>query len=360
MGTGIGTDRFYPLPTRQPYPLRQWWVAARSTELGPSILARTLLDMPVVLFRTAAGEAVALQGICPHRLFPFARGRRVGDTIECGYHGMRFDAAGRCVHIPTQPAVEGKLGVRSFPLRERGGLVWIWMGDAQLATQAPLPDIDSTGVGCPGWATEYHALATARARYTLLIENLMDLSHISFIHADTIPAGEAVASLPFEIFETERSLNVRRSARGMPPNPYLRMLFPDNAERVDQSFDAEYLAPGLIRTGGLIEAVPAQGAPRPLGTTNFVHAITPETAHSVHYFVQTARDFRIDEAALGRMNEESGMKIQPQDIDAIEAIEQFAPRFGNTRTEISCAADAGAIRVRRRLGLQIAAEEGAV
>lgn len=359
MGAGVDTDRFYPLSTRQPYPLLQWWVAARGAELGPSILVRTLLDTPVALFRTTAGVAVALQGICPHRLFPFAKGRLVGDTIECGYHGMRFDAAGRCVHIPTQGTVQGRLGVRSFPLRERGGLVWIWMGDPALADEAPFPDIDSTGVGRAGWATEYHPLATARARYALLIENLMDLSHISFIHSDTIPGGEAVAGLPFDIVETDASLNVRRVARGMPPNPYLRMLFPANVDPVNQSFDAEYLGPGLIRTGGLIEAAPAGAPARALGITNFVHAVTPETAHSVHYFVQTSRNFRIDDPALGRMNEDAGMHIQPQDIEAIEAIEQYVPRFGNTRAEISCAADAGAIRVRRRLGLQIAAEEGA-
>ena len=357
MGDLMGTDRFYPLSTQQPYPLRQWWVAGRSAELGQSILVRTLLDTPVAMFRTSAGEAVALQGVCPHRLFPFARGRLVGDTLECGYHGMRFDAAGQCVHIPTQARVEGRLGVRRFPLRERGGLLWIWMADPQLADQADLPDIDSTGTGCPGWATEYHPLATARARYTLLIENLMDLSHISFIHADTIPAGEAVAGLQFEISESAERLSVQRAARGMPPNPYLRMLFPANNEPVNQSFDAEYLGPGLIRTGGLIEAAPADGPPRALGITNFVHAVTPQTAHSVHYFVQTTRNFRIDDTALARMNEDAGTAIQPQDIEAIEAIEQYATRFGDTRREISCAADAGALRVRRRLSQQIAAEQ---
>ena len=352
----MNAQRFYPLSTVQPYPFEQWWVAARSTELGRALLARTFLDQPVVMYRTSSGEAVALAGLCPHRLFPLAKGRLVGDALECGYHGFRYDGTGRCVHIPTQPEVKGRMGVRSFPLRERGGLAWIWMGDPERAEATPLPAIESTGVGAAGWATEYHPLATVRARYTLLIENLMDLSHISYIHADTIPGGEAVAGLPYEIEEGEASLNLRRVARGMSPNPYLRLLFPDNDEPIDQRFDAEYLGPGLIRTGGLIEAVAAGAARRALGTTNFVHAITPETPGSVHYFVQTSRDFRIDDAQLAGMNLAAGQKIQPQDVEAIELIELNASRHGDTRREISCGADAGGLRVRRRLSAQIACE----
>jgi hypothetical protein len=118
----------------------------------------------------------------------------------------------------------------------------------------------------------------------------------------------------------------------MPPNPYLRLLFPDNQQPVNQYIDAEYLGPALIRTGGLIEAVSADGTCQPLGVTNYVHAITPETAHSVHYFVQTSRNFRLDDPS-----------ISP---------------FGDTRREISCAADAGAIRVRKLLSQQIVMESG--
>lgn len=351
------SDAFYPLSTARPYPMRQWWVAARSSELTGTPFERRLLDQPVVLFRTVSGLPVALRGLCPHRLFPLALGRVAGESIECGYHGMRFDARGRCVHVPSQPACEPRQATQAYPLREQGGLAWIWMGEAALAASTPLPDIDSTGVGCPGWATEYHPLATVRARYTLMIENLMDLSHITFIHADTIPGAASVAALPFEVLETERSLVLRRVGRSLPPNPYLKSLFPDNDQPVNQAFDAEYLAPGLIRTGGTIEAVGSAGSPRILGTTNFVHALTPETPRSVHYFVQTCRDFRLDDEAIARSNLAAGLRIQPQDISAVEAIERHVPEHGDPRREISTPADAGAIRIRRRLGRQIAAEE---
>lgn len=348
---------YYPLSTCQPWPLRQWWVAARSSELTTRPFGRTLLDRPVVLFRTESGQPVALPGGCPHRLYPLARGRVIGETIECGYHGMRFDAAGRCVHVPSHPACEPRLATQAFPLREHGGLAWIWMGEPALAGEHALPDIDAAGVGCPGWATEYHPLATVKARYTLMIENLMDLSHITFIHADTIPGAAAIAALPFEVLETERSLTLRRVARSLPVNPYLQRLFPSNSLPVDQTIDAEYLGPCLIRTGGPIEVAAGGDANRLLGHTHFVHALTPETAHSVHYFVQTTRDFRIDDQGIAHMQLESGNSIQPQDIHAVELIEQSAARFGDPRREISMPADAGAIRIRRRLSRQIAAEE---
>jgi phenylpropionate dioxygenase-like ring-hydroxylating dioxygenase large terminal subunit len=351
----------YPYNLPQPYPFDQWWVAAYSGEVGRHLLQRRILDQPIVLYRTEAGEPVALAGLCPHRLYPLVRGRLEGDILQCGYHGFKYDPTGRCVGIPSQDYVPANFAVRRYPLVERAGILWVWTGKEALADPSLLPDLESMGLGVAGWAVEQHLVATIRARYQLLIDNLLDLSHISFIHSTSIPGGGAVVRLPCEISETQSSLLVRRVGRALPSNPHFRFLFPSYQGAVDQYFDTELFGPNLIRTGGPLCASNAKAADesRLLGVTNFLHGITPESPTSVHYFVMTARDFRIDDAQIAQANLKMGSMIQPEDIAVIESIETHVEQFASTRREFSVATDDGAIRARRRLAAQIRLEAAA-
>ncbi len=353
-----GATDMYPLNVPQPYPFEQWWIAAYGSEIGRTLLTRTILGRPVVFYRTEAGEPVALAGLCPHRLFPMARGCLIGDAVQCGYHGFTYDKTGRCIRIPSQDSVPPNFAIRRYPVAERGGLVWIWTGDAGTADPTRLPHLESMGPGSSDWAVEYHPLVTIRGRYQLLIDNLLDLSHISFIHATTIPGGGAVVRIPPQISDTPVSYNIERIGRQLPGNPHMQLLFPGYSGPVDHHFDAEYFGPNLIRTGGAIlasAAAPSAEA-HPLGITNFIHGITPESPTSVHYFVMTTRNFRLKDQTLSAANLAMGALIQPQDLEAIEAIEVNVPQFASTRRELSCMADAGAIQVRRRLAAQIRAE----
>ena len=340
----------YPLKQEQAYPFEHWWIAAQSSEVGRKILGRTILNQRVVLFRTNDGAAVALAGHCPHRNYPFEKSELVGDALQCGYHGFTFDRAGSCIAIPSQGAVPPHAAVRRYPLVERGGVIWIWTGTAHTADAQLLPNLDDIGLGGAGWALEHHPMVTIKSRYTLLIDNLLDLNHVTFIHKDTIPGAKAIVHIPVEIVETDQSLNARRVGRDLPGNPLLRQQFPDYDGNVDQHFDAEYYGPSLIRTGGTIYAA---GTSRALGIQNFIHGITPETPTSLHYFVVTARNFGLDNPKLGAMNIGMGAKIQPQDIEAIEAIEQALQLQPDMPHEISCRGDAAALKVRHRLDTHI-------
>jgi hypothetical protein len=207
--------------------------------------------------------------------------------------------------------------------------IWIWTGNAAPPSSLSTAALEGIGIGAPGWATEQHPPVTFKARYQLLIDNLLDLSHISFVHRTSIPGGGSVVHIPCEIIETEASLNVHRVGRGAPSNPHLQFLFPAYSGPVDQFFDTEYFGPHLIRRGGAIFSAATDGreSVRKLGTTNFIHAITPATPTTVHYSVMTARDeVNVDE-------------------------------YADTRRELSSSADTGAIRVRRRLAAQIRAEQ---
>ncbi|MCY1672695.1 aromatic ring-hydroxylating dioxygenase subunit alpha [Novosphingobium sp. SL115] len=346
----------HPLKTRQPYPRNQWWAAAYASEVGRQLLGRTILGDRIILYRTESGEAVALSGLCPHRAFPLEKGCLAGDRVRCGYHGFTFSSTGALEEVPSQTAIPAKADLRRFPVAERGGVVWIWTGAETLADETLLPDMAALGPANPDWATEQHIPATIAARYTLLIDNLLDLSHASFIHADTIPGGDYVASLPVELVETPASLNVRRIGRGLPSNPFFKLMFPHHEGPLDQAFDAEYFGPHLIRTGGAL--FDSAGGAR-LGTQNYLHIITPETPGSLHYFVVTSRDFATGNPALGRTHVDMGLRIQPQDKAAIEAIEQVLQGLSHPPREVSARCDTGALKVRHRLESQIRAEEQA-
>ncbi|WP_206244497.1 aromatic ring-hydroxylating dioxygenase subunit alpha [Novosphingobium terrae] len=349
------TTAAYPLTTQEPYPHDQWWVAAYADELGRHLLARDILGEPVILYRTQAGAAVAVAGICPHRAFPLARGRLVGDALQCGYHGFEYGADGTCLRVPSQSGVPQKSSLRRYPVEEAGGLIWIWTGAPEKADPALLPDLGAIGLGREDWAVEQHPLATVEARYTLLIENLLDLSHVTFIHDKTIPGGEKVAAIPVSVIESPQSITVQRKGENLPLNPLLAMQFPDQQGPVHQHFDAEYLGPCLIRTGGaMVDA--ASGAP--LGIQNYLHMITPASPTRLHYFVNTARDFGLDRPQLGDMQRGMGSRIQPEDIDAIESIERVLQSGATLPPEISARVDNGALKVRRRLEAQIRAEAG--
>ncbi|WP_185999482.1 Rieske 2Fe-2S domain-containing protein [Novosphingobium lindaniclasticum] len=347
------TTNAYPLTTQEPYPRNQWWVAAYSDEVGHDLLARDILGEPVILYRTRAGEVVAVAGICPHRAFPLAKGRLVGDALQCGYHGFEYGPDGSCLRAPSQSGVPTKSALRRYPVEEMGGLIWIWTGAADKADPALLPDLGAIGLGRGDWAVEQHPLATVEARYTLLIENLLDLSHVTFIHDKTIPGGEKVVAIPVSVIETPESITVQRRGENMPLNPLLAVQFPDQKGPVHQHFDAEYLGPCLIRTGGAM--IDAQSG-APLGIQNYLHIITPASPTRLHYFVNTTRDFGIDRPQLGDMQRGMGSSIQPEDIDAIESIERVLQSGATLPMEISAKVDNGALKVRRRLEAQIRAE----
>src|SRR6266853_5381774 len=159
-----------------------WQVVAFAKEIGGKPLARTVCEEPIVLYRTAAGLAVALTDRCPHRFAPLSLGRVIGDQIQCGYHGLCFDHDGLCVRVPGQDSVP-RARVQKYPLVERHGFAWIWLGDAERADADLIPDFH--WMDDPAWAVAegYHHF---KANYQLVNDNLFDLSHESFVHEETI------------------------------------------------------------------------------------------------------------------------------------------------------------------------------
>jgi len=337
----------HPINEAQPYPFECWWVAAFSSEVGRKILGRTILGKRVILYRTEAGDPVALHGYCPHRSYPLEKGRLVGDSIQCGYHGLMFEADGRCSRIPSQPGAPGEVAVRRYPIVERGGVIWLWTGRAENADAALIPDTESVGLSMTGWKVNEYPMATIAARYTLMIDNLIDLSHISFIHAQSL--ARSVAELPVEIIETPTSVNARRIAR----QADVRLIFPHQEKPIDRCQDAWYLGPQMSRTGGWFRD---SETGRELGSMIFISFITPETEMSHHYFALNSRNFNLASNELDDMMARLGQTVLAEDIEALELIERGYRTLNPAPSEVSCRADAGAMKVRQRLAQQIRSE----
>ncbi len=167
----------------------QWYVAAFASEVGRVPFKRTLLGDPVVFFRTAGGDPVALADRCPHRGLPLSHGIVEGDTLRCGYHGMAFGASGACVHVPSQATVPAGMGVHSYPLVQKSIWIWIWMGDPANADPATIADHAEIGLERPGYEVTEMFRMDIPGNYQLLHENLLDVSHISYLHPGLLDDG---------------------------------------------------------------------------------------------------------------------------------------------------------------------------
>jgi nitrite reductase/ring-hydroxylating ferredoxin subunit len=264
-----------------------WYVIAWDHEVpADSLFARTVLGEPILLYRTAAGEVVALEDRCCHRAAPLSRGRKEGDCVRCGYHGLKFDASGACVEVPGLDHVPPKACVRRYPCVVHRRWVFVWMGEPAQADLALLPDNFSNQH--PEWHYQpgYLHYDTPQA---LICDNLLDFSHLSYVHEKTLGGSTAIAQARPVIEAVPHGLPGIRVSRHVPnvpaPGYYKRMK--DIRGNLDRWFIYDFVLPGtlLMHSGGR----PAGAADDDLGDAVQLHScqtVTPETATSAHYFFQ--------------------------------------------------------------------------
>ncbi len=273
-----------------------WYVAAWSDEVGDQPLARTIADESVVMFRDAQGKARVLEDRCVHRGVSLSLGRITPDGMQCGYHGMVFNGQGECVHIPGQERIPAKARVRHFAVEERDSIVWMWAGDAAEADTSMI--VPYPWHNDPMWPTK-KGLLHLNCSYEMLIDNIMDLTHLPFVHAKTIGGGNAAehARALMKTEATPRGVKfVRWLLDSMPPPTYSKAVhFPGNIDRWQEE---ELFTPGLIIqfTGGVDVAQKAyEGGSREGGFgMRVMHGIVPETERSCHYFFSVSNGFGQD------------------------------------------------------------------
>ncbi|HEY3919747.1 MAG TPA: aromatic ring-hydroxylating dioxygenase subunit alpha [Stellaceae bacterium] len=323
-----------------------WYVAASSDEIGHTPFPRRLLDEPVVMYRTEAGRAAALEDRCCHRRAPLSKGKVIGDRLQCGYHGFTFDADGDCVGIPDQDHVP-RLGVRAYPLVERHGFLWIWMGEADRADPASVPDFKENVAF--GWRPT-RGLMPIACHYQLVAENLLDLSHVGFVHGETIGTDDSQATL-----DCDRGLDFVRilcdATDVATPPGYLMQGF---APRSDQCKVITFRPPCQVQIlVSTTERAPEKVAPRRCRVM-VLNACTPETERSTHYFFVSARDFD-DGPEITEKLRRNTWKTFSEDKAILEA-QQRAIELDPTARTVNVSADWGNVQMRRLMATLIAEE----
>lgn len=363
-GSGQIADDSYPLHASSYYPREQWYVAAYRAELGEGKpLGRQIFGEQVVLFRSENGQAVGLSGVCVHRYMPLAGGQVIEGNLVCPYHGYAFAGNGQCVHIPTggQPSPHAKL--RRYPVIEDGPFIWIWPGSPERAEQVPLPDLSDIGLSGDGegWRVDIAARLDLGARTPLLVDNLFDLSHIAFIHLESLPGAESLALLPAVFEAGNERFRVKRTIAGFvaEPGTVVALTMPPIADRpVFVSLHTDFYTPAVINSSGpwSYELTKDGEEGEPIAKLNFVHIVTSATATSTHYFNVVSRDYRLDDEELSAILIAQTDLVRGEDVVWLEEIEKLAAGK-NAKREISTKADEGALKVRRRLKAMIDAEQ---
>ncbi len=272
-----------------------WYVAAFASEIGEPLLARRLLDQPVVLFRLRNGKAVAMRDQCPHRLLPLSIGRRDGDDIQCGYHGLKFSGSdGRCTFIPGQPQIPSNCRATTYPLVERQGLAWIWLGAPGLADEQWIPDFPWMGDTHWRQSSGYHHF---RCDYRLMTDNLLDLGHENYVHQRTIGNAKEqdIADFPLAVSIDDGVLRAHREMPRIEPPPFFQ-LFLNTQKLIDRWQTAIFMPPGINMTEA---GAYVSGTPRAAAFINrIMHLLTPETERSSHYFWSGVRNYRLEDSNL--------------------------------------------------------------
>src|SRR5689334_869176 len=256
-----------------------WYVAGWSEQVTRSPLRRTLLNEPIVLFRREDGAAVALADRCPHRFVPLSLGLLIGDELQCPYHGLRFDASGQCT---LNPHGDGKIPpsarVRSYPIMERHGVLWIWMGNDTERAPAPQPP-EIPVLGDPTFRLVSGSMVIG-ANYQLIIDNLLDLSHVQFLHPLLRVPNDGV-TIRHQVRQEGDSIWSMLWRDNALPNA-LQQLFWPRDQLGDARAHMRWSAPSiLLLDTGITErgGEPEQGVSIPS-----VHLLTPETDTTTHYF----------------------------------------------------------------------------
>jgi len=269
--------------TATSYPRNRWYMAAWSSEVGEDLLRRRLLGEPILLYRTQDGSVAALTDRCPHRFAPLSLGTREGDAVRCTYHGLAFDRGGHCIHSPFSERLPKGATVRSWPTVERDGIVWLWPGSDAAPDETLVPDF---GIIQAGGFPPISGYMPMNAAYEFATDNLMDLSHIEFVHRGSFAGAGVIFAGEHQIRQDGDRLHSNWWMPNVPAPGHTYGVY-ERGMPTDHWLDMRWDAPAsmLLEIG----ATPV-GEERAVGVIlHQAHIITPETDTTAHYFWATTR-----------------------------------------------------------------------
>jgi phenylpropionate dioxygenase-like ring-hydroxylating dioxygenase large terminal subunit len=338
-----------------------WYAAAWSDEVGDGgVLGRTIMKEPVVVYREGNGDVSALEDRCPHRFAPLSMGKVLGgNRLQCPYHGLEFDRTGACVFNPHgNKSIPSRARVKSYPAIEKHKVIWVWMGD-KAPDHSKVPDF-SVMDNVPELHTTKRDNIMIKANVELIIDNLLDLSHTSFLHEGILGNADTVES-EITVEQDGTDIIVGRHATNAEPPGMNKLMWPQSPLRVDKITSIRWMAPSTLR---LMTGICEIGADPHSGTGyHAVHILTPETDRTTHYFFTAVRyNVKTTDDALNREIQDKIGKMrrfafEEQDAPVIEA-QQAAIDNAQTAVEpLTLAIDVGPVRYKQVLKKLIAAEQ---
>ncbi len=333
-----------------------WYVAALSPQVERALRPVRLLGEAIVLYRTEDGKPVALEDACPHRKLPLSMGRIKGDAVECGYHGLTFDCTGRCIDAATQQRIPPFAKVRSYPVRDRYGLLWIWMGEPARAADHAIFEIAT--YDNPQWHVTKGDSMQIKCHYLWLVDNLLDPSHVAWVHRSSF-AGAGTDNTPMQITADETGVVNSRWMLNQSPPPFYAPLvkFQGNADRL-QHYEVRY--PSLAVNMGIYTPA-GKGGPDMVAHADTYrmisyHFLTPiDEDHTQYFWLQHRNTDPHDEEITRKVA--AGAKAAFEEDRAILEAVHLGMRHKTTPTT-GLLLDAAATRFRKGLADRIAQENG--
>lgn len=331
-----------------------WYVAGLSSEFSRALLSRRLLGIDLVLYRTVAGLPVAQRNRCPHRSFPLAKGKLAGDVLSCGYHGMGFGPDGNCVEMPAMPIVPSYAHLRTFPVVERAPLVWVWMGNADLADPSLVPD--TRWLSSPDWQSVGGAFPI-KSDYIAMHENLLDQTHFPILHPGTVGTPDYMRST-LDVSVEEDVVVIHRDLKNSPSPGIYAKPTRLGSKPVDRHSEARFVSPALHTAYATITDPNPGERGRERYRFNITHAFTPETQNTIHYWWFNSRDFNLDDEQADQFLRDASAKAYAEDLDALEWISELVQRDVEPQFDFNFAPDKPGLLMRRILYRLACAENG--
>jgi phenylpropionate dioxygenase-like ring-hydroxylating dioxygenase large terminal subunit len=342
--------RMLSCPAAMIAPRNQWYIAALSQEVTRGMLSRQILDDHIVFFRTEDGSPVGLADRCPHRGVPLSMGTIKDDAIRCAYHGFEFGKTGVCQRVPSQSRIMPQLAVQSYPLLEIGPYIWIWMGDPARADESLLPDQFELGITRPDWKITPLFVMEMGCNYQLLHENLLDVSHISFLHAGMLDTG-SMAAASFKASYAGGRVRISRDLNEIPNDVMAKTFNLTAGKPVRRTLITEAIPPQLSVITNIFTDPENPNAPP--HTMISPQGVTPSGNNRCLNFLINCTSYPDEqpEDALPHL-----WKLFEQDKVVLEAVQKRFDEEGWDLPEVSVMADAAALNFRLKMVELVEAE----
>ena len=335
-----------------------WYVACTPDEIDVKPLGRTVCNEKIVFYRGADNAVAALEDFCPHRGAALSLGSVCEGQLVCGYHGLVMGCDGKTVSMPGQ-RVGGFPKIRAYPVVERHGFIWVWPGDAAQADAAKIPHLD--WAESPEWAYGgglYHI----HCDYRLMIDNLMDLTHETYVHAGSIGQKE-IDETPVSTKTEGDHVITSRFMDGVMPPPFWRANLRGNNLADDVPVDRWQVCHFSPPSHIMIEVGVAHAGkggynadPKDKVYSIVVDFLTPETETTMWYFWGMARNFNPKDKALTAQIREGQAKVFAEDTAVLEAQQRNLALYPG-RKLLMLNIDAGGVQSRRILDRLLAQEQ---